>query len=214
MRLRLLLLIGAGALGFYGWKEFTLTQHAKPTPADVSAADLEAGKRPDNCNINLTGGIAIYPLSVYHYTKSKYSTEKAGPATKTSDVHFPVVSTTHPFAETLKNAGGKAPDTETVKRALSSVSIIVKTNRFGTVGSIPTEIRSTGALQGMILNDVEKIGDKELDLLRTSFPQIDSTKLIIIEEGRTPQPIAVGIGALIGGAVLGLGTIVTWFGRK
>lgn len=211
MRFKLFLLIVAGALAYFGWREYTLSMSAKSEPTEVTAADIEAGRIPDNCHLVIKDAIALYPASVYHYKKSKYSSAEPGPDTKTSDVLYPVVSMNHPFSKALDSG---ASSEAALKEALSSVSIIVKSDRFKTIGSIPAKIDSIKSLQGLVLNKVEKIGSKEADLLRSSFPKLDTSTVVLVEEGRKPRPLALGMGMMAGGRLLFAGTIFVALRRR
>jgi len=205
MRLKLIL-IGVGCvIVYFGWQELTLTRHAKAEPVEVSAADLESGKIPDNCHVVVKDGLALYPASVYHYKKKKYSSGETNDSTRTTEVLYPVVSMNHPFSKAM--ASGTADD-KAIESALSSVGIIVKTKRFGTIGSIPKKLAAPEKLQGLVLNHIEKLDGKDADLLRSSFPRLDAAKVVIIEEGRAPKSLGGAIGMMTGGALLALGVVV------
>ncbi|MCE9609392.1 MAG: hypothetical protein K8R23_04100 [Chthoniobacter sp.] len=205
MRLKLIL-IGAGCVVAYlGWQELTLARHAKADPVEVSAADLESGKIPENCHVIVKDALALYPASVYHYKKKKYSSGETNDSTRTTDVLYPVISMNHPFSKAM--ASGTADDKE-IESALSSVGIIVKTNRFSTIGSIPKKMDSPAKLQGLVLNHIEKLDSKDANLLRSSFPRLDAEKVVIIEESRTPKSLGSAIGMMAGGALLSLGVVV------
>jgi len=207
MNIRLILIILGGAFAYYGWQEFTLARHAKAEPTEVSAADLEGGKLPENCHVVVKDAVALYPLSVYHYKKSKHNSAAPDANTRTTDVLYPAVSLDHPFTKALQS--GTADD-QAIKAALSTVGILVRTNRFSTVGSIPGEIGDAKSLQGLVLNKIEKLNAKDAELLRNSFPSLDASKVVILAEDRKPKALALGLGTLVAGVLAVLGVIFSW----
>jgi len=140
-------------------------------------------------------------LYVYQFSTTKGSSETPNANTKLNYVLYPVVSRSHPLAKTI-DAGHT--DKDSVIQALSSVSIVVKTNRFATKGSIPQQFQNVDNLEGLIINNVESLGKKEVELLHESFPQMDASKVIFIEQGRLPKPLVATIGMIAGGVVLAL----------
>lgn len=188
-------------LAYNGWQELTLSRHAKDEPVEVSAADLEAGKIPDNCHVVVKDAIALYPSTVYHYKKSKFSIKKPDGSTRVTDALYPVISKNHPFVQMMQNA--TATDKQ-LDDALSSVGVIVKTKSFGTVGEIPEKMSAGVTLQGLILNHIEKVDSKDANLLRSSFPKLDPDKVVILEEGRKPKGMLYAVGMMAGGVIFSI----------
>ncbi len=201
MRIRFILVIVGIMLAYTGWQELTLSRHAKDEPEEVKTADLEAGKIPENCHVVVKDAMALYPASVYHYKKSKFSVSKPTESTAITDALYPIISKNHPFSKAMTS--GNASDKE-LDDALSTVGVIVKTKEFGTVGGIPTKMRDGVSLQGLILNHIEKLDSKDEKLLRSSFPKLDPAKIVILEEGRKPKGIAFSVGMMAGGVVLSI----------
>lgn len=198
IRIKLILVVFGCLIAFFGWKEVVLSRHAKPQAEEVSVAALEEGKIPENGHVVIKNALAVYPLAVYHYTKSKYSNSAPTDNTNINDAIYPVVSMSHPLAKALAT---EHPDKNAVHQALSSVAVVVKTRRFTTVGSIPNQVEDVGNLEGLVLNAVESLPQKDVDLLRKSIPQIDASKVVIIEQGRQPKPLVAGLGMVAGGAL-------------
>jgi hypothetical protein len=205
MRFRLLLIIGGIMLTYSGWQEMTLSRHAKDEPVEISTVDLESGKIPENCHVVVKDAVALYPSSVYHYKKSKYSTKAPDESTRITDALYPVISKKHPFFQALMT--GKTSDKQ-LEEALSSFGVIVKTTSFGTVGGIPQQMKDGVQLQGLILNHIEKLDSKDEQLLRNSFPKLDPTKVVILEEARKPKGMLISIGMMVGGVILAILALV------
>jgi len=186
---------------YYGWKETVLSRHAKPEAGQVTAESLEEGKIPENGHVLIDHAWALYPYAVYHYSKPNGSNDPATPNTKATNVIYPVISLNHPLVKALTSG---STDKNAIDQALAKVAIVVKTNRFATVGSIPSKAQNVDTLEGLIINNVESLEAKDLKLLHESFPEMDASKVVFIEQGRQPKPLLACLGMIAGGVVAAL----------
>jgi hypothetical protein len=209
------MLIIGGVMVFFGIQEFLVSRGTKSEPVAADLARLEAGDPAPNNFICLNDAVALYPATVYSYKKSKYNNT---PPTATTSVNYsfhPVISKSHPFIASLAALAAKhgglqnIPDTEKVPE-IKSFAVLVKTHRFKTIGDIPEGARAEPSIHGMVVNQISSLVSDEENLVKQSFPGIDLTKVLILEEGRQPASLFKSLGLVFGGVGLaGLG--IAWF---
>jgi hypothetical protein len=218
-RLKLVVAVLGGMLAFFGYQEWRVSQGTTPEPIDVVLADVEAGNAPPNSHWKLGEHVAIYNAGVYQYKQSKYATGEPGPDAKVDYYYYPVLSSGHPFlvklGELAEQNGGVANIPDDQIPAMNDFAVLVKTKKFGTIGSIPDEWAAEGNLQGLVINQITSLDNKEEELLRQGFPGLNTEKLLLLEADRHPAPIAKSGGMILGGSVLALGAVGWMFaGRK
>ena len=54
------------------------------------------------------------------------------------------------------------------------------------IGSIPDEWSAEGSLQGLVVNQITSLDNKEAELLRQGFPGLNTEKLLLLEADRHP----------------------------
>ncbi len=212
-RVKIALLVIGGILAFFGFQEFRLSSGASGEPISADMAAAEAGTEPSNTHVVFGAHSAIYGASIYEYTQSKYDSSEPGPSTKVTHAYYPVISTKHPFNVAWDELAEKygsfddVPETETFPD-LTTFTVLVKTKRFDTIGSIPDGIIDEQSVQGLLINRISGLDNEEENLIKQSFPQVDVDKVLILEEGRKPSGILKSLGMLLGGlalAVVGVG---------
>ena len=89
------------------------------------------------------------------------------------------------------------------------LAAVVRTARYKTVGSIPSDLRLAESVQGLVVNDIHSMDDEEKTLLIESFGgMLDNVdNLLIIQEGRTPTSLTASLALMAGGLVLIVGPI-------
>jgi hypothetical protein len=228
LRIILCCLIVVPMLGFalsaWGWSDYQESHTASPQPDVIELADIEKGKTITNNHVRLGSHSALYYTGVYTYSVPKHSPkdESSKPTTSVTEYFYPIVSTGDPSVKNLGEAlkkieelqkQGKTIPPDMVVEPPSKFAVVVKTSRYKKVGDIPVDIRTESQVQGLILNH-SKLGDEETKLLREEFPKMDMSKVIILEEGRTPSSTAwcftrVALGILTGLAGLGIAGVTT-----
>lgn len=208
-RVKLALIVIGGFVAFMGFEEFKVSSGASAEPVDVELASLEKGGELPNVHARITKHIAVYAGSVYEYEQGKYESGPPGAGSKVNHCYYPILSAEHPFIEALANDN---PDAD-----LDNFAVIIKTERFATVGSIPDGFDAVESIQGLVVNRITSLDSEEQDLVRQSFPNVDLNKLLILEDGRAPASIAKSGGMMAGGGLLslvGLGLLFGIGGRK
>jgi hypothetical protein len=185
-----LVLVALGAAGlFIGWQEWKLAGHAKPEPQAISAADLIAKGPGENAHIALTDYLDL---------SYSYVVEQKGKSWRR--VWVPIVERDGEFHEKLKNLD---PNTALKKLpAPSNVRIIAISNKARNDEDL-ARIFEAPALTGIIVNDIESLGNKETEILTQSFPGTKFSNVYLIQIGRTPMPVG-GIAAIFGGSAVSL----------
>jgi hypothetical protein len=224
MRSRLLIgvIVLGGVLLYFGFQEFRVSADSSAEPVAVSLADLEKGNPPPNNHIRIGPHVRLYGGSVCEYEQSKYSTAKPGPDTKVNHVYYPALSDEHPFLAKLASVGklyggiDRIPDDKVPP--IEGLAVLVKTKRFKTIGAIPEQADASDSLKGLIINRIESLKADEKRLLSEGFPNVDFSKVLILEEDREPSSSAKFMGFLGGGAILALaglaGLVLPWLRNR
>ena len=216
-RIVILMMVGGGALAFFGFQEFRISSGSTTKPQDVSLVEIERGNRPTNNHLRLGPHYAVLGGAVYEYEADKYSQQET-PSSKVNEAYYAVYSLESPFGRgmqaLLKKYGPYSNWPEDIPEAeqvdLAGLSMVIKTKRFRTIGSIPEDIRELKSVTGMIINDIESMDKESKDLLSQSFGnQLENIdNLLIIEEGRTPTSSVLAMAMMGGGALLIIAPIV------
>ena len=192
-RIKLAMIIGGGFLAFMGYEQFKVSSGTTVEPVSVSLADLEAGKIPDNTHLNIGEHIALHGAAVYEYEQAEHQSGDPGPNAKVNHCYYPIFSTEHPlFAAEEETAGD------------DDFAVLVKTQVFKTVGSIPDDFATVGSVKGLVINSIASLDAEETNLVKQSFPGVNLDKVLILEQNREPASIAKSGGMMGGGVLLSL----------
>ena len=178
-RIKLVLIVIGGVVAFMGFEEFKVSSGASAEPVDVELATLEQGGELPNVHARITGHIAVYGGSVYEYEQGQNAGGAPGVGAKVNHCYYPILSIEHPFIQAV------ASDNENAD--FDNFAVIVKTDRFKTVGAIPDGIDAVDSIQGLVVNRITSLDSEEKDLVRQSFPGVNLDKLLILEDGRAPR---------------------------
>jgi len=206
-RLKLAMIAIGCVVVFIGVQEYRVSRGTTAEAQAVKLLDLEQGQRPANNHLQIGEHVAVYPASVYSYSKSKYSSADPTDESKVDFAYYPIISHEHPFPATLaelanKYAGKEWPADVKVPE-IENFAVLVKTKRFATIGSIPSEIDGAENVKGLVVNTVDKLNSDEAALVKQSFPGIDLEKVLILQEGRRPSSLIVSQATMAGGITLG-----------
>ena len=200
--------------------EYRVSSGATTEAEIVDLSQVEAGARPENSHVQFDSHSAVYAGSVYEYEMDKYETGEPGRGTKVNYTYYPIISAQHPFNVRWDELAAQygsfeaVPETENLPD-LTTFAVLVKTERFTTVGSIPDGIEDGQSVKGLLINRIESLDSEEKKLVGESFPQVNVDSLLILEDGRKPSPATKFMGMIGGGVVLvlaGVGWIIA--GRR
>lgn len=183
----------AFAPSIYGWSERQVSSTATVEPLAVELEQLENGPAPDNNHLKIGSHIACYFATVYKATARGKGPKRPNENTQVSYCFYPIVSTTHPYSQHLRQleqkygSADKVP--ENVMPRLSELKVLVKTSRFRTVGDIPDAWRTESAVQGLVINRISTLSSEEQKLIQQDFGTIDFSKVLILSEGRRPSSL-------------------------
>jgi hypothetical protein len=90
---------------------------------------------------------------------------------------------------------------------ITTFAVLVKTNKYATLGSIPQELEDRPSIQGLVINQIHSLKEDEKKLIKSGFPSLDVDKVLILEDGRTPAPLGKSVGMMLGGVLLVAGGI-------
>ncbi len=190
-------MIGGGFLAWHGYQEVKLGAGAKAEPAEVALAEVLPGSKPENAHLKIGPHSPIWYLMVFEY-EAESAGEEISAGSKINHLYVPIVPQDHPYLRAMDVAQNEedlppAPD----------VAMILKTKKYKTYGALPEELYSNwDGVQGVVINEIEKIGDEEMALLREGFPQLQADKVLVLEEGRKPTSPMAAYGIVAGGIVL------------
>lgn len=102
-RILLLGIFGGGMLAYFGVQECRVGWGTSSQPESVSLAELEAGKRPANNHLLIQEHLAVFPQTVYSYSRGKYESGPPGPNSSVNYCYYPIISSEHVFTKQLKD---------------------------------------------------------------------------------------------------------------
>lgn len=206
IRLLAITLGGGIALIHSGWNDLVLRQGTSESPVEVSIEQLEAGELPDSPFWRIGEHVAMTNVGVYQY--SRHRGEKAEPTAKTAVqfYYYPVISKQHSLLAGAPSMGNPSVAFDRVSMpaspAFEDFTVLVKTRRYATVGALPTRATEGAQIQGMAINRVARLSDKERKEFATLFPHLDLDKLVIFEEGRSPAAGSRPYAAIVAGCAV------------
>ena len=206
--------------GGCAWSDYQESHSASVQPDHIDLADLEAGtKKIGNNHVVIGPHTACYPSTIYTYLVDKDHPKAVDNNTKISGSFYPILSSANPatkrFEELRLAHQGEEIPPEAFAAVPTQFVMVVKTNRFKKVGEVPWHAIQTDAqVQGLVLNH-SKLHSDESALLRESFPNVNTERVIILEEGRMPSSslwcytrIALGVVIGLTGIALAIGILV------
>ncbi|MCA9044513.1 MAG: hypothetical protein KDA69_09340 [Planctomycetaceae bacterium] len=188
-RLQILLIIGGIALGIYSFQEMRAGTGASADPVAVELADLEAGTPAPDKHLQVGDHIALYHGTFYQWEQQNNEPENGG--SRVTKAYYPIISPTHPYAE------GMDADAD-----LESFAVLVKTNRFSTIGEIPDMPGPVQSISGLTRPASVALESDFQDLLRSDYPGINLDQILVLEDGRQPTSVALGIIMMLASAAL------------
>jgi hypothetical protein len=211
----LLVIFGAGSAS-YGWTEWKASREAAAEPVEVDLAKLENGEIPPNPHVRIGPHIACYYSTIGEFkTDKRRGKRRADATTRLTHSFYPIISPAHPFVQKLNDLaekhGGvdKIPDDEELP-AIDHFAVVVKTERFKKFSDIPdVPQRREDQIQGLVINTIRPLETKEKNLLKEEFPNLDFSKVLVVEEARRPSSWAWCATFLYGGvALIGVGMLL------
>lgn len=168
-------------------------------------ADIEKGMVPDNFHVRIGSHWGIVSELIYEYENTESNVTKT---------YYPIISEEHPFNKAVDAYHAKYPDGDGPADefpVFKDFTVLVLTDRWSNTSQFPEFWTNPESIQGLFVNEVEKLGSEELDLLRQSFPSINPDNFYILEEGRAPGNQMAALGMMGGGGILsfaGVGAMV------
>jgi len=196
-----------GGVGiWYGVKEYRVGADASAEPVPVELADLEAGKSLPNNHIRIGPHYQMYPASVYQY-EYKDDDDRVRPTSKVNWTYVPLISDDHPFMQQIRALAEKYGDLDKVPEnadwpALNDFAVLLKTTVYKTVGDIPDLIEGSDSVTGLVINEIDALGKKEKELIRSGITGVDVDKVLILHHKRRPQSAILSLGIIFGGVLL------------
>jgi hypothetical protein len=185
--LAIVLVIVGCVLGWLGIQEWRLSAGAEDKPHEITLKDLIARGPGDNAHIILKDFI---PCENFLYVGKKDSDHW-------KEAWVPVIPLDDPNKINLKPTSFRA---------------ILKCSNVHNQGELE-RLAGKSPLQGMVMNEIESLGDKEKEVLRGSYPQTNFDRCWIIEPEREPAGLAK-IGGYLGGGVVLMGVALFLFLKK
>lgn len=217
-RLKLILIIIGATLIFKGYEEFKVSQKTSDVASEVALADLEKSAELENHYLTIGEHWAVFPACIYEYKTGKYDSKEPTNSTKVSTTYYPIISNTHPYIVTtdalaLQYDGyDKIPDEK--RPDFKQFAILVKTDKYKTIGAIPEEWLEQQNITGLVVNEVDPLESEEMNLLRENFPRLNFDKVLILEQDRVPSSNVASFGMMSGGGLVCVIGLLWLFRRK
>lgn len=200
VRIAIVMLIGGGAIIYYGYQEHAVSKDASPEAVVVELADLEKKGEAPNNHLKIGKHVALWPLYVCRVeVATGQDPQNAPPSAKVDYAYCAIISKDHPWWQAYQSTSETGEDVQLP--AIDPLLVLVKTKKYKTVGAIPGEIQEPDSVQGLVVNRIESLKDDEKKFIRESFPSVNFDKLLLLEEGRTPSSTGTPF-AIMGGGVL------------
>ena len=213
-RIKLALLIGGGVLAFFGIQEVLVSYGTDSKADEVDLKTVEDGQTPESNHAKIGEHMAIFDASVYAVRQAKHEKGEPGPGSKVEYCFYPIISNEHPYINALRELADKHGGLDNVPEEAAwpdiqdyTISMLVKTKKFKTVGTIPDGMDTQDTVQGLIINQIDSLDSEEEGLVKESFPKADLEKVLILEDGRKPASLFKSLGMTFGGILLSLGGV-------
>lgn len=207
-RIKIIFIVAGIFIGYMGYEEFAVSQKASSPAAEVELHALETSSELSNNYIRIGEHWSIYPGSIYEYKVGKYETGDPDDNTSVTHTYYPIISNAHPYIiktdALFQKYGDAANIPDSVWPEFKQFTVLVKTKRFKTIGSIPDDWLESASLEGLVINRIENLDAEETDLLLQSFPHINLNNVLIVEEARQPSSKGKSLGMMGGGGILSL----------
>jgi len=190
----LLILVCLG-LAYYAWRETTVSAGVSATPVDADLAEIERTRTPPDLHLRLGRHVALYNFSVFEYESDRDPGPFLPDGTPVNYCLYPVVSESHPA---LSEEGAESPD----------FAVLVKTERFRVVGAIPGKQDREASVEGLVINRIESLDAEEKRLIREGLPGVDLSRVLILEENRTPTSGTGSVLLFVLAGAAGVGGVV------
>src|SRR5262249_21346699 len=159
-----------------GYQEYKVGKGATEQPQEIDLAKLEAGEKPAQNHIRIGKHLRHYSNLIYSISARDQNN---------SDPHiwysfYPIVSPSHP------GLLGKLVVHGRDKKQITGFAVLVKTSDFHRLSEIPRQDQEQDSIQGMIINSIRELDKQEADLIKESFPDLDLTQVLILDQGRKP----------------------------
>jgi hypothetical protein len=195
-RMRLVLIgLGIGAaLLTLGVKEVRLAAAAAASPQRITCRELAEAGPGANAHVILTDFVVARNGAYYKTNKDQADW---------TTIWLPLLPRGGAAANAAKPAIGVTLASQISTRSAASsanggIQILLKSNQIHNQGEL-TPLYYQRELEGMVVNCVDSVGSKEMDVLRLQYPNTDFSKCWILEEGRKPATLGMRIGLLSGG---------------
>lgn len=185
-----------------GWDALRLNRGAGTAPERFELAALESGAKPKSNYIEIGPHYRLTSEITYSTTKKK-DAQTTG-LTQVNYAFMPLVS--KKMVEQAIASGTLLPDAPI--RLGSTPAVLIKTKEFRDFGSLKKYAETADVfdsqpkVSGMLINAFGGLTDEQAALITSSMPELDLSKVLILDVGRTPRSIALLIGLLGGGSLL------------
>ncbi len=192
LRIQLGLVVCGGALAWFGFKNARLSGVTKSDPQTITCRALTERGPGDNAHVRLTDFALLEESFVIEQIKG---TSQAKVWMRS---WVPAIPADHPYVRRAAEAReGEKVQLPTDFRVLVQRSV---GSDLGFPGGRPPPQE----IHGTVVNEIESIDSDVAQILRQSYPGVDTSRCWILEEGRSPPAssggwkIAAGIGLMAG----------------
>ncbi len=205
-KMLLVLIVLGGMLVFHGFQEKKLAGLSQSVPQRVELSALEQGQALSNAHIVIGDHWALFPYSIYQYNTSKYSHKEPTDSTKLDFALVPLISRDHPYYQGIKALQKKySGEEDTIPEdewpPFRDFKVLLKTSQYATLGDLPVYWEEVSNVQGLVINEIDKLSGEELRLIQETWPALDVEHVLILEQGRKPKSMGM-VWLMIGGGIV------------
>lgn len=196
-----LLVVGGGVLAWNGWADHALSRGSADAPEPISATELAQGL-PDNRWRTLGPHEPVVRLAML-------ATKNEG----VEYVYYPIVDEAEWAAANagpLAKYGGDVIGMPVAElTAAIDVCVLVKTRRYRSEAALNQDYAARTwprkDVTGLVVGKASGLNKAERETIQSTLGRFDPERVVILEEGREPNPPWRGLAMMIGGALLALG---------
>ncbi len=191
------LVCAAVPLVVIGSRENILARSSTTQPWTISLQELIDSGPGGNVHVLVTD---VAPARNFIFTARVSASEKASGVSSDKpweSVYVPLLPLTPDMRNRMAQGEDVWPQVE------SSTIRVIMLSRTAKNQRDLQRIFATGEVKGTLVNSIDKIDPQAEKLLRQKYPATDFSRLLILEEGRTPSSKAGAAGMVVGGIALG-----------
>ncbi len=208
-------------LAVFGYYNYMKVIDSVTVPQRIELSAIEQGSPLTSNYVEIADFWQFFPMTFYNYQKPEGATStEVEPGYVVNNAYYPIISDNHAFITRIRALVQEYGSAEAVPvdkfPTLDGFTVLVWTTTYKTIGAIPTELEKMDKVQGLIssLETSPILSQADRQLIRSSFPLLDFSKTLVLQEGRRPAQPHLMVYLMFAGAsslLFAVWLLVQWF---